>query len=29
MREPLVIARDVTSKERVEYAKQWHASVGL
>ncbi|WP_328750870.1 spermidine/putrescine ABC transporter substrate-binding protein [Streptomyces sp. NBC_00285] len=29
MRKRLVIARDITSKERVEYAKRWNAIVGL
>ncbi|WP_406160643.1 spermidine/putrescine ABC transporter substrate-binding protein [Streptomyces sp. NBC_00882] len=29
MRERLVIARDLTSKERVEYAKRWNVIVGL
>ncbi|WP_405561799.1 hypothetical protein [Streptomyces canus] len=29
MRERLVIARDITSKERVEYARRWNAIVGL
>ena len=29
MRKRLAIARDITSKERVEYAKRWNAIVGL
>jgi spermidine/putrescine transport system substrate-binding protein len=29
MRERLVIARDITSTERVEFAKRWNKIVGL
>ena len=29
MRERLVIARDITAKERVGFAKRWNAIVGL
>ncbi|KOU76849.1 polyamine ABC transporter substrate-binding protein [Streptomyces sp. MMG1533] len=29
MRKRLAVARDITSKERVEYAKRWNAIVGL
>lgn len=29
MRKHLAIARDITSKERVEFAKEWNKIVGL
>ena len=29
MRERLAIARDITSKERTEFAKRWNAIAGL